>query len=1132
MESVIRFVCIQCGKKLKARGTSAGTTLNCPECGNTCRVPGEEGSALPSSPAQAEQIAPTSSVAAAPSRKIWWIAGSILGIAAIIGAIVAVALPRAPDNPVRKQGDDADAEIADRDDQAASPTAEASSASAGSDGRSSASRFGGSFALSATALPQQPIPRGPFQEPNRGLVGVLGEGRFRHFGQVRNIALSPDGKYLASDTAGSALWMWDAETGTPLYVITEGSHHQFNALLTFSPDSRTLAVFGNENQEGAKGPQGVLRLIDARTGQTRVKRDGYMQFLPNNFGRPITLTFSPDGQLILLDMGQCFLVDAESGQDSPWMARFPLKPEQTSFQRSPLANVSFAPDGRFMAFGIAGVPGPNDPRNFITGNRVASDPYVVVDLESGKEILRIPDAKPFGIQIARRAPLLEVFDRTTFEFQVRNLQGQIQWKISTREKPGSYTILDDDRVVYFEARQKNLETTTSAHLLNFRKSEAFPISEPHTSTTNPQTFHVFGSRILGYTLYNPFRITFYDLNERKPLITIPVDVFPDWSEVTVSPNDRFVALMERSPRRDRSQLRVFDLTAGELIHTFEAVRAKGQKGIVQQVQFAPDDSRIYAAIGWTNPLRGEIAVWTLPEGQRQFQSPISPFDPGRVVFAPNGRALASGSQENGRIIVWNLADGVPRVVFGDGDDAGADPAGALAFSPDSSLLFSEDVSKCRMIELSAARPGVRFTRPGDNSGSAIFSADGSIVVSPEFLVETATGKDLGVLGIQTNNAALALQNFTFSPEFATAAGSAEAGVVTLLSLKTKLPSAVFKSPFGELAFLSKPLRLAVWMPAKRSLALIDLGQGADGLTYPGAAIQPNREYRDDKIVTAKYQTVVLEDDLQEKRGEHRRLEFIGGNRIAETRSVDGLLKVWNAHTGKLVFSAEACPPKPNDLGIDYNPFATLAGSYDGRYVAVALNNGQILIFDLTAKPLDPSDRPSPPAIAARPPVNKPALPDENSKTTSPSAKKTPPKPSSPPGIPTDELERRLRDLLQPKAKFDGKWSFEKYAGRVSFRVTAVTPDGKFEAQLFDPSKSTQTKAMLGRIVRAAGDDGAEVEWVTVRESGVRRAPSKSPATLNLILLGDQRTIRLTLSDDELTGTDSVGVDFTFPTTSE
>jgi WD40 repeat protein len=86
------------------------------------------------------------------------------------------------------------------------------------------------------------------------------EGRLLHSlavgPQVRALALSPDGKLLASAGDDPAIQLWDVETGKPAARLP--GHTDWVLCLAFSPDGQTLA---------SSGYDGTIRLWDMPAGQ-------------------------------------------------------------------------------------------------------------------------------------------------------------------------------------------------------------------------------------------------------------------------------------------------------------------------------------------------------------------------------------------------------------------------------------------------------------------------------------------------------------------------------------------------------------------------------------------------------------------------------------------------------------------------------------------------------------------------------------------------------------------------------------------------------------------------------------------------------------------------------------------------
>ena len=75
-------------------------------------------------------------------------------------------------------------------------------------------------------------------------VAVLGEVRGRHAGEVKGLALSPDGKLLATvSDQDMRVRLWDAETLFPTGSLA--GHRAFVNCVAISPDGRWLAAGGS-----------------------------------------------------------------------------------------------------------------------------------------------------------------------------------------------------------------------------------------------------------------------------------------------------------------------------------------------------------------------------------------------------------------------------------------------------------------------------------------------------------------------------------------------------------------------------------------------------------------------------------------------------------------------------------------------------------------------------------------------------------------------------------------------------------------------------------------------------------------------------------------------------------------------
>ena len=104
--------------------------------------------------------------------------------------------------------------------------------------------------------------------------------------EIRDLAFSPDGRYLATVNGYGSVRLWDAANGQLLPELEEGRltgeyYRQYNA--AFSPDGTLLA---------AGGPDDRVRVWRLETGRLLYSLEGY------GSSRVFSVAFSPDGTLL------------------------------------------------------------------------------------------------------------------------------------------------------------------------------------------------------------------------------------------------------------------------------------------------------------------------------------------------------------------------------------------------------------------------------------------------------------------------------------------------------------------------------------------------------------------------------------------------------------------------------------------------------------------------------------------------------------------------------------------------------------------------------------------------------------------------------------------------------------------
>jgi hypothetical protein len=199
--------------------------------------------------------------------------------------------------------------------------------------------------LSLVTIDEQPVFGAAFTPGSEVLVTAGGSGALvrwdlaglrrpqmldGHLARVWSVAVSPDGKFLASASGewhqplnAGELFVWDATTGARCRVL-EG-HTALIFSVGFAPDGKLLA---------SAGWDGTVRLWDPETGQpgkVLCKHQGPVRFV----------TFSPDGRTLVSGGfdGTVRLWDPDTGAQRAVL-------DATGYK---VNCVAFSPDGRFLA---------------------------------------------------------------------------------------------------------------------------------------------------------------------------------------------------------------------------------------------------------------------------------------------------------------------------------------------------------------------------------------------------------------------------------------------------------------------------------------------------------------------------------------------------------------------------------------------------------------------------------------------------------------------------------------------------------------------------------------------------------------------------------------------------------------
>ena len=475
-----------------------------------------------------------------------------------------------------------------------------------------------------------------------------------------SVAFSQDGKMLASGSANGSVRVWDMETG--IIFRTFYKHSRISVLsVAFSQDGKMLA-------SGCQ-VQGI-RLYDIETGTVRSL--GHRGYPAVN-----SVAFSPDAKTLA--------IGAADGTVRLWNLENETMDETRILYRGVHYNnvysVAFSPDGKLLASGSSGGIDLWDARtgghqHTFTGGRWRSNTTTI-------SVTFSPDGKTLATM-----PFYSANSILLWDVETRTLRHTINTGNMTIGSAGHNLVFSADGKTVVSSGNGgihlfDLETNTLRYSLTGYARRA--------RTTLRVAYSPDGKTIAtgGYGMH----LWDVDTGVSKEMPTSFV------YSIAFSPDGKTLASGTR-------EISLYDVEKGT-----RRYRLQGHTGEIRSVAFSPDSKTLVSAGGVDKTVR----VWDVEQGtiRRTFSEHTEAVN--GVAFHPDGKTIASLSGK--AILFWNVETGSIK-------DSLTLPSNIseawLVFSPDGKTLLAADYNRVfeynmetrETITKSGARAPVAFSPDG------------------------------------------------------------------------------------------------------------------------------------------------------------------------------------------------------------------------------------------------------------------------------------------------------------------------------------------------------------------------------------------------------------------------------------